>query len=82
MIIAFFIKLITAIVTFFISLLPTIAMPADWTNAITLIWGYVNAMSFLLPVSTLLTILTLVMTIEIVVFIWHFGLKIYHMVRG
>jgi len=82
MIIAFFVKIITAILGFFIGLLPVINIPTGWTDAITLIWGYMNAMSFLLPIQTLLTILGLVMTVEVVIFIWHFGLKAYHMLRG
>jgi len=82
MITGFFISLITTIAVFFLSLLPVIAIPSGWTDAVTLVWGYVNAMSFLLPISTLLTILGLVVAIEVAVFVWHFSLKIYHMLRG
>jgi len=82
MITGFFIVLATSIVTFFLSILPVIDVPTEWTSAITLIWGYVNSLSFLLPISTLLTILSLVVTIEIAVFLWNFSLKLYHMIRG
>jgi len=82
MITGFFISLLTTVVLFFVGLLPVLAIPSGWTDAITLIWGYVNAMSFLLPISTLLTILGLVVSIEIAVFVWHFSLKLYHMIRG
>lgn len=82
MIIGFFIQLITVLVTAFVSLLPVINIPTGWTDAITLIWGYVNAMSFLLPISTLLTILGLVVSIEVFIFTYHFSLKLYHMIRG
>jgi len=82
MIIGFFINILSSILAFFINLLPILNIPAEWTTAITLIWGYINAMSFLLPITTLLTILGIVLTIEVVIFVWHFGLKIYHMLRG
>jgi len=82
MITGFFISLLTTIVGFFLSLLPTIDLPTGWTDSITLVWGYINAASFLFPITTLLTILSLVVTIEVAVFLWHFSLKIYHMIRG
>jgi hypothetical protein len=82
MITGFFLQVITAVANFLVGLLPVINIPTGWTDAITLIWGYVNAMSFLLPISTLLTILGLVVTIEVAVFVWHFSLKLYYMIRG
>jgi len=82
MITGFFISIVTTVVVFFVGLLPIIAVPMDWISAVNLIWGYMNALSFLLPISTLLTILSLVITIEVAVFLWHFSLKLYHMIRG
>jgi len=82
MITGFFMMLATSVVLFFVGLLPVIAIPTGWTDAVTLIWGYVNAMSFLLPVTTLLQILFLVVSIEVAVFVWHLSLKLYHMLRG
>jgi len=82
MLTGFLISILTSIASFFIAFLPVIAVPTGWLDAITLIWGYVNAMAFLLPVTTLVQILALVVTIEVAVFLWHFSLKLYHMIRG
>lgn len=82
MIIGFFITLITTIVTFLLSILPVYDMPAEWIAAVNLIWGYLNAMSFLLPVSTLLTVLGIALFFHVTIFGWNFAIKIYHMIRG
>jgi len=82
MITGFFIGLITAIANFFVGLLPVIALPSGWTDAIVLIWGYVNAVAFLLPVQTLLTVLGIALTAHVAIFVWHLSLKLYHMLRG
>jgi len=38
-----------------ISLLPTGGtIPVEWISAVQLIWGYINAFSFIVPVETLL----------------------------
>jgi len=82
MIVGFFLSILTTLIGFFVGLLPIIAMPTGWTDAVTLVWGYLMAMSFLLPVTTLLQILALVVSIEVFLFVYHFSLKIYHLVRG
>jgi len=82
MIVGFFLSILTTLIVFFVGLLPIIAFPASVTSAISLVWGYINAMSFLLPVTTLLQILGLVVSIEVFLFIYHFSLKVYHLVRG
>jgi len=82
MITGFFLQVLTTLITFFVMILPVIAVPQGWLDAISLVWGYINAMSFLLPISTLLQILGLVVVIEVFLFIYHFSLKVYHLVRG
>lgn len=82
MIPGFFIALLTGLITFFLNLLPVYAIPSDWIGAINLIWGYMNALSFLLPIPTLLTVLGIALFFHVVVFSWNFALKIYHMLRG
>lgn len=82
MIIGFFIAIITTVVNFFVGLLPVYDLPTQWIDAVNNIWGYVNALNFLLPISTLLQVLTIAMLFHVTVFLWHFSLKIYHMIRG
>lgn len=82
MIIGFLISLLTAVVSFFLNLLPVYPMPTEWLSAINLIWGYINALSFLLPVATLLTVLGIALFFHATIFLWNFGLKVYHMIRG
>jgi len=82
MITGFFIGIITTVVSFFVSLLPIYPIPTQWFDAINFIWGLVNSLNFLLPVSTLLTVLGIAMTIHVTIFVWHFSLKLYHMIRG
>jgi len=81
MIIGFFLTILVAVLTFFLSILPVIPIPQGWLDAVTLIWGYINSMSFLLPIATLLQILSMVIVIEVAVFLWHMSLKIYHLIR-
>jgi len=82
MITGFFITIITVVVSFFVSVLPVYDMPTQWFDAVNLIWGYVNALNFLLPISTLLQVLVIAMLFHGTIFLWHFSLKIYHMIRG
>jgi len=82
MITGFFISLITAIAAFFVSFLPVYNIPVDWVNAVNLVWGYMNSLSFLLPIGTLLTVVGIAMLFHVTVFVWNVFLKLYHMVRG
>jgi len=82
MITGFFIQIASTLILFFIGILPVYALPTEWLAAVTLIWGYISAMSFLLPVSTLLQVLGVAMLFHITVFVFNLSLKIYHMIRG
>jgi len=82
MIIGFFIQIITSVTTFFVSLLPVYDLPSEWITAVTLIWGYINSVSWLLPISTLLQVLGLAVFFHATIFVWHLSFKLYHMIRG
>lgn len=78
MITGFFLSVFYALVAFFVNLLPQVAYPTALSNAIGTAWYYVNALSFLLPVSTILTILGLAMTFHAAVLLW----RLVHLVGG
>lgn len=78
MITGFFLQIFYILVAFFVNLLPTTAFPSGITNAITTVWYYVNSMSFLLPVSTLLQVLVLAMIFHGAILLW----RLAHLVGG
>lgn len=82
MITGFILSIFYSFLAFFIGLLPVIAFPSEITNAISTLWGYINAWSFLFPVSTLLAALTIAFVYHGVVLAWHFAELIAHYVRG
>jgi len=82
MITGFFLQIGYTLVAFFVGLLPVIAMPSGWTNAISLIWYYLNSFSFLFPVSTLVQVLTFAIIFHVALLGYDIALKAYHMIRG
>jgi len=78
MITGFFLSLFYTLLFFFVNLLPYVAFPVGLVSAISTIWYYVNALSFLLPVSTILTILGLAMIFHGAVLLW----RLAHLVGG
>jgi len=82
MITGFLISIFTAFVGFLIGLLPVIAFPTEFGDAVELVWGYVQAMSFLFPVATLLSVLSIAITFHLGVFGFKFTRWVIHLVRG
>jgi len=70
MIPGFFLSIFLVMLQFFVNLFPVVAYPTQITSAVNFIWGYINAVNFLFPVSTLLTILGLALTYHVAVFLW------------
>lgn len=71
-----------SLVAFFIGLLPIIALPAGITDAISLIWGYIDQFSFLFPMTALVGALTFALTFHGILLGYDLSLKVYHMIRG
>lgn len=82
MITGFFIVLITAIVSALVGLLPFYDLPSGWLESVATVWGLANTMGFLLPLSTLVHVLTIAIFLNVTVFVWHLSLKVYRMIRG
>jgi len=82
MITGFLINVALSVIGFFVGLLPVIAMPAGFVDAITLFWGYLNSFSAFFPMSTLVTVLGFAVTFHFALFGYDLSLKVYHMIRG
>jgi len=82
MITGFFLQIFYAVIAFFIGLLPIIAVPADWANALVLIWGYLQSFSFLFPVAALVSVLSVALTFHLALLSYDLSIKVYHMIRG
>jgi len=82
MITGFFLQIFYTVIAFFVGLLPVIAVPADWANALALIWGYLQSFSFLFPVATLVSVLSVALTFHLALLSYDLSIKVYHMIRG
>lgn len=82
MITGFFLQVAYLFLVFMIGLLPIVAIPTAWLNALTLIWGYVNALNFLFPVSTLLTVVVFALSFHVAILLLRMLLWVIHLIRG
>jgi len=82
MITGFLLQIFYSLLYYFAAILPTVAFPTAITEAIQAIWYYINAVSFLLPVSTILTVLGLAMVFHSAILLWRLANYIAGYVRG
>jgi len=75
-------QMIYSLVAFFIGFLPVIPLPAGVNTAFVTVFAYLNAWSFLIPVSTFLTVLSFAISFHVILLGYDLSLKVYHMVRG
>jgi len=78
MITGFLMQLLYGFLAFFVGLLPTTAFPSEIITALQTVWYYMNSVSFLLPVSTILTVLGLAMIFHGSIILW----RLAHLVGG
>jgi len=78
MITGFILQIFYAVLAFFIGLLPSTPFPQALANAFSLVWGLINSVSFLLPVSTLVTVLGIAMVFHAAILLW----RLSHLVGG
>jgi len=75
MIIGFLLSLPGYLLQAIIAILPSgEPMPTPWINGVYTIWEYIESFSFIVPVSTLLTVLGLALTFHLAIF----GFKAFH----
>jgi len=82
MITGFFLNVFYAVINFFVGLLPITVFPAEVSSAIAGAWYYINALSFLLPVGTILTVLLLAFTFHAAIWLWRMIHLIATYIRG
>lgn len=83
MITSILLNLVFAFISFFINLLPVgVLFPTAWITGVYTIWSDINAFSFIVPVSTLLTCLTIAIAFHLFVFGWNFLHWLYGIIRG
>ena len=83
MILTIIITLFYWIVSLLIGFLPSATpLPVQISSAFTTIVGYINAYTFLINVSALLTALGLVLVVELVFLSAHLSVWIIHLIRG
>jgi len=82
MITGFLLRIVLAFIGFAVGLLPVIAMPSGWIDALSLIWGYLNSFSFLFPMATLTAVLSFAVAFHLALLGYDIALKVYHMIRG
>jgi len=71
MIITFFLTVLYNFLSFVLSFLPTGNLPVGISSAITSVWGYINAFSYVIALDTFLQVLLLVLAFDFIVFSWH-----------
>jgi len=82
MIIGFFLRIGFIVLNFVVGFLPVVAFPTAITNAVVAVAGFINAWSYIFPVSTLFTVLTLAMIFHLTVIAWKYAHLLGRYIRG
>jgi len=82
MIITAILNLIYSLVNFLLSFLPIGNIPSGISDGISYIVGVMNTFNYFFPIGTLFAVLAITVTFELAVFVYHFSMWIYRLVRG
>jgi len=82
MITTFLIATLVSFIGFFIGLLPTGVLPVAVSSSFSYLSGILNTFNFIFPISHLFIVFILVITVDIVVWVFHSFLWVYHKIRG
>lgn len=82
MIVGFLLQLLYLFLSTIASFLPVYAIPAGVVSAISLIGGYINALSFLFPVGTLVQVLGIALFFHVSLLLIDLGFWVLHLIRG
>jgi len=82
MITSFFIAVFVSIINLILGLLPIGTLPAAVSSSITYISGVLNTFNYLFPISDLFIVLSLVITVELILWLFHVTIWVYHKIRG
>lgn len=82
MISTFFLSVLYSFLAWFLSLLPIVVFPPQISQAITTMWGLLNAFSFLWPVATMVALFVLASVYYAIAFTVDISLWIIRFFRG
>jgi len=74
--------LLTTLTTLFLILPTSAGLPVGAENALSTVLGYLYQWDFIIPVDTILTILSLTISFELGVFLWRFFKWVTHLISG
>ena len=73
----------TQILEILAGVLPTSSgLPADMQTALELVFGYIGYFNLLFPLSTMFSVITVILTFETGIFLFHFVKMIFNFLRG
>jgi hypothetical protein len=82
MISGFFLLIFFVLIDFFIGLLPVFDIPSEVLQAFALGWGYMQSFSWLFPITTLVSVLSVAVFFHVSLLGYDLSLKVYHLIRG
>ena len=82
MITTIILSILVSLVSLIVNRLPIIDLPLIFISGVTVLVGYMNLFTFLFPINHLFIVLSLGLSGQVVILIWHFGWKIIHLLRG
>jgi len=82
MITGFFLKILYVLISFFVGLLPVAVFPTEITVAINTVWYYINGFSWLFPLGTLLSVITVATLFPATIIFWRYGHLVLRYLRG
>jgi len=82
MIVTIFLSILSSLFSFLIGFLPIGSIPSGITDALTYIVGVMNTFNYFFPIGTLFSVLAITLAFELGVFLYHFAMWIYRLLRG
>jgi len=82
MILTIILDLLFNFVNFLLGNLPLGDIPTGITDALAYFVGVMNTFNYFFPISTLFQVLSITVAFELGVFIYHFSMWLYRLIRG
>jgi len=82
MITALFLNIFISLIGFVLAVLPEYGLPQGFSDAIALMWAYVQPWGFLFPIGTLSSVIAVAAFFHLSLLGYDLFLKVYAMIRG
>jgi len=82
MITGFILTIFVVVLEFIVGFMPIVPFPSEITDAWVTMWGYINGLSWLFPVGTLISVLTIGVLFQVSMWGWHMLHVVASYVRG